>query len=142
MLRQYEVNLLIRPEVSSFHHSTHHDNTSLTVHCSNDPILLVGKQRQQDFTRNGGAPLGWQSSDLTCFQKACQFHSTLSCRDTGTAMVCGPCQFMPLYSTHSHPFLEGERNKGLCESNLVRKPFIFPFPTCMTIIITKLMKDS
>lgn len=79
----------------------------------NGPILLVGKQKQHDFRRSRGAPLRWQSSELTCWQKACQNHSTLNCRHTGTARACGSCQFTPLCNTHSCPFLEieGERER-------------------------------
>lgn len=55
---------------------------------------------------------------------ACQIHSALNRRQTGTARACEPCQFTPLYNTHSYPFLEA---KELREANLVGKPFISPF---------------
>ncbi len=123
--------------LSCSHYQLCNHGNNLQLGLLNGPILLVGKQKQQDFTRSRGASLGWQSSDLTCCQKACQFHSTLNRHHTDTATECGPCQFTPLYNIHSHPILEGERAKELCESNFVRKPLIFPFLACMTVIIAK-----
>lgn len=102
-------------------------------------MAIKTENRNSRISQETEVPSGMAEFRPHC-QKACQFHSRLNRCHTGTAAVCGPCQLTPLHNTHCHPFLEGERAKELCESNLGRKPFIFHFPACMTMIIAKLMK--